>query len=179
MKPGTAALRNPFSALFPHEKPLRPLISHRLQTLFGFSSIFISTPYSVQHIEPFYCCVLTPQHTPAPADGTRQHTHATAQPAPLPIHAAAAKPLQSSPHPLPSASPSKPAQPPLTLLPNNAPPPPPLSSMSFWADACNSANNRPLQTLLVSAYASCGVTVRCAAAACCAAALLVCIARCC
>jgi hypothetical protein len=32
--------------------------------------------------------------------------------------------------------------------------------MSFWADACNSAVNRPLQTLLDSAYASCGVTVR-------------------
>jgi hypothetical protein len=47
--------------------------------------------------------------------------------------------------------------------------------MSFWADACNSAVNRPPQTLLVSAYASCGVTVRCAAAAC--VALWVCIAR--
>jgi hypothetical protein len=47
--------------------------------------------------------------------------------------------------------------------------------MSFWADACNSASNRSLQTLLDSAYASCGVTVRCAAAAC--GALLACIAR--
>ena len=50
--------------------------------------------------------------------------------------------------------------------PNTTPPPPPLSSMSFWADACHSANSRSLQTLLDSAYASCGVTVRYAAAAC-------------
>ena len=167
----------PFFSSIPTQNTL---ISHRLQTLFGFSSIFISTPYSVQHIEPFYCCVLTPHTHACSSSGVqqqndaRQHTHATAQPAPLPIHAAA-KPLQSSPHPLPSASPSKPAQPPLTLLPNNAPPPPPLSSMSFWADACNSAFNRSLQTLLDSAYASCGVTVRCAAAAC--RTLWVCIAR--
>ena len=43
--------------------------------------------------------------------------------------------------------------------------PPPTSPFtiimsSFWADTCNSAFNRPLQTLLNSAYASCGVTVR-------------------
>ena len=44
--------------------------------------------------------------------------------------------------------------------------PPPCTSMSaFWAPACYSALNRPLQTLLDSANASCGVTVRCAAAA--------------
>ncbi len=49
--------------------------------------------------------------------------------------------------------------------------------MSFWADACNSANNRPLQTLLDSAYASCGVTVRCAAANAVRFANWVCIAR--
>jgi hypothetical protein len=36
-------------------------------------------------------------------------------------------------------------------------------SSSFWADACNSAFNRPLQTLLDAAHASCGVTVRRAA----------------
>jgi len=41
---------------------------------------------------------------------------------------------------------------------------PPLSMLSsFWADACNSALNRPLQTLLDTTYASCGVTVRQAA----------------
>jgi len=44
------------------------------------------------------------------------------------------------------------------------PPLPPCSSMSlFWADACNSTQSRPLQTLLDSTYASCGVTVRRAA----------------
>jgi hypothetical protein len=37
--------------------------------------------------------------------------------------------------------------------------------MSSWADACTTANNRSLQTLLDSAYASCGVTVRCTAVA--------------
>jgi len=36
-------------------------------------------------------------------------------------------------------------------------------SSSFWADACNSAVNKPLQTLLDAAHASCGVTVRRAA----------------
>jgi len=44
-------------------------------------------------------------------------------------------------------------------------PPPPCSVMSssFWADACNFARNKPLQTQLDTAYASCGVTVRRAA----------------
>ena len=55
--------------------------------------------------------------------------------------------------------------PPAPLTP--APPSPPCSAMSFafWADACNSAFNKPLQTLIDTAHASCGVTVRRAAAA--------------
>ena len=154
------------------------------KTLFGFSSIFISTPHiRFNTFNPFTVVFLRPKHTrllqqrSAAAQHTTQGSTHTQQHICPPPHARSRKPkaLQSSPHPPSSASPSKPAQPPLTLLPNNAPPPPPFSSMSFWANACNSAYNRPLQTLLVSAYASCGVTVRCAAAACCA--LWVCIAR--
>jgi len=47
------------------------------------------------------------------------------------------------------------------LSPATPPPPPPCSPMSysFWVDAYNSARNRPLQTLLDTAHASCGVTV--------------------
>ena len=30
---------------------------------------------------------------------------------------------------------------------------------SFWSDACNTAVNKPLQALLDTSYASCGVTV--------------------
>jgi hypothetical protein len=33
-------------------------------------------------------------------------------------------------------------------------------SSSFWADACNSALNKPLQMKLDTVHASCGVTVR-------------------
>jgi len=36
-------------------------------------------------------------------------------------------------------------------------------SLSFWADACNYAVNRPLQAQLDAAHASCGLTVRRAA----------------
>jgi hypothetical protein len=121
----------------------------------------------------------------------------------IPPHPQSRNPLPPSPQPLPAPAPPPRALPPLLRLhiaattvtpapenktsggnevepsfPTVTPHPPsssPLSSMSFWADACNSALNRPLQTLLDSAYASCGVTVRCAAAACCA--LLACIAR--
>ena len=32
-------------------------------------------------------------------------------------------------------------------------------SLSSWAQACNTSANRPLQTQLDTAYASCGVTV--------------------
>ena len=32
-------------------------------------------------------------------------------------------------------------------------------SLSYWAQACTTANNMPLQTLLNAVYASCGVTV--------------------
>ena len=32
-------------------------------------------------------------------------------------------------------------------------------SLSYWAQACNTSANRPLQTQLDTAYASCGVTV--------------------
>ena len=35
-----------------------------------------------------------------------------------------------------------------------------MSNNSFWSDACNYAKDKPLQTLLRVAYASCGVTVR-------------------
>ncbi len=37
-----------------------------------------------------------------------------------------------------------------------------MSSGSFWSDACSTAAGRPLQALVNAAYASCGVTVRCA-----------------
>ena len=37
-----------------------------------------------------------------------------------------------------------------------------MSSGSFWSDACNTAEGRPLPAKLNAAYASCGVTVRCA-----------------
>jgi hypothetical protein len=40
-----------------------------------------------------------------------------------------------------------------------------MSSGSFWSDACSNAVGRPLQALVNAAYASCGVTVRCAPAA--------------
>jgi hypothetical protein len=43
-----------------------------------------------------------------------------------------------------------------------------MSSVSFWSDACKTARNKPLQTLLKALYASCGVTVRRARAADCA-----------
>ena len=56
------------------------------------------------------------------------------------------------------------AQPTPTLACNTAPPPPSSAmSLSFWVDACNYAFNRPLQTQLDAAHASCGVTVRHAA----------------
>ena len=42
-----------------------------------------------------------------------------------------------------------------------------MSSASFWSNACNNARDKPLQTLLDAAYASCGVTVRPARAAAC------------
>jgi hypothetical protein len=35
------------------------------------------------------------------------------------------------------------------------------SANSFWSNACQKAESKPLQTLLDAAYASCGVTVRC------------------
>ena len=35
-----------------------------------------------------------------------------------------------------------------------------MSSGTFWSDACQNAVDRPLQTLLGTAFASCGVTVR-------------------
>jgi hypothetical protein len=35
-----------------------------------------------------------------------------------------------------------------------------MSSGSFWSDVCAHARGKPLQTLLISAYASCSVTVR-------------------
>ena len=35
-----------------------------------------------------------------------------------------------------------------------------MTSGSFWSDACNDAQKRPLPKLLDAAYASCGVTVR-------------------
>jgi hypothetical protein len=34
-----------------------------------------------------------------------------------------------------------------------------MSAASFWSDACNNAEDRPLPTLMNAAYASCGVTV--------------------
>jgi hypothetical protein len=42
-----------------------------------------------------------------------------------------------------------------------------MSSASFWSDACNDAEDRPLQTKLNAAYGSCGATVRRARAAVC------------
>jgi hypothetical protein len=39
------------------------------------------------------------------------------------------------------------------------------SMSSFWADACNHANNKSLQALLDAAHGSCGATVTRAAAA--------------
>ncbi len=36
----------------------------------------------------------------------------------------------------------------------------PMSSATFWSDACRNARNRPLQAQLDAVYASCGVTVR-------------------
>jgi hypothetical protein len=35
-----------------------------------------------------------------------------------------------------------------------------MSSDTFWSDACRNARQRPLPTLLVALYASCGATVR-------------------
>ena len=35
-----------------------------------------------------------------------------------------------------------------------------MSSTSFWSDACKTAEDKPLQTLLNALYASCGATVR-------------------
>jgi hypothetical protein len=35
-----------------------------------------------------------------------------------------------------------------------------ISMSSFWADACSTAVNRSMPSLLASTYASCGVTVR-------------------
>jgi hypothetical protein len=35
-------------------------------------------------------------------------------------------------------------------------------SGTFWSDACYHARSRPLQALMGAAYASCGVTVKCA-----------------
>jgi hypothetical protein len=43
-----------------------------------------------------------------------------------------------------------------------------MSSASFWSEACETAMNEPLQTLLNAVYASCGATVRRARAANCA-----------
>ncbi len=70
--------------------------------------------------------------------------------------------------PAKSCPPRAPLQP-LSTLPLRPPypppfyPPPPLlqaiMSSKFWADACATAANRPLQTLIDTAYASCGVTV--------------------
>ena len=34
-----------------------------------------------------------------------------------------------------------------------------IMSLSYWAQACSAASNKPLQALLGTAYASCGVTV--------------------
>jgi hypothetical protein len=34
-----------------------------------------------------------------------------------------------------------------------------MSSSSFWSVACKNARDKPLQTLLGAAYASCGVMV--------------------
>ena len=45
-------------------------------------------------------------------------------------------------------------------LPALSPPCTPMSSGSFWSDVCAHARGKPLQTLLISAYASCSVTVR-------------------
>ena len=36
----------------------------------------------------------------------------------------------------------------------------PMSSDTFWSDACRNAEKRPLPTVLDAVYASCGVTVR-------------------
>jgi hypothetical protein len=36
----------------------------------------------------------------------------------------------------------------------------PMSSPTFWSDACRNAMGRPLQVQLDAVYASCGVTVR-------------------
>jgi len=57
-------------------------------------------------------------------------------------------PCQKLKHPQPSPA-----------TPSPLPPCNPMSS-SFWADACNSAVNRPLETQLDTVHASCGVTVR-------------------
>ena len=60
------------------------------------------------------------------------------------------------PLPLPPLQPLRPPSP-------HTPSPPPLlqaiMSSKFWADACATAHYRPLQTLIDTAYASCGVTV--------------------
>jgi hypothetical protein len=47
-----------------------------------------------------------------------------------------------------------------------------INMSSFWVDACASAQNRPLQTLLDAARGSCWMTVRGGAAAAAAAAVL-------
>ena len=110
----------PFFSSIPTQKtPLRPLISHRLQNIFWVRLHFHFNPH---HIEPFYCCVFTPAPQRSAKGKSRRHKAAHLPPP----HPRSRKTLQSSPHPLPSASPSKPAQPPLTRRPKNAPPPPPL-----------------------------------------------------
>jgi hypothetical protein len=48
----------------------------------------------------------------------------------------------------------------LLQLPALTPPCTRMSSGSFWSDACAVAEGKPLQTLLIDAYASCSVTVR-------------------
>jgi hypothetical protein len=68
-------------------------------------------------------------------------------------------PASRSPH----ARPAKSSTTPNPRLQQAHPPPCSPMSSSFWADACNSTLNRPLQTQLDAAHVSCGLTVRRAA----------------
>ncbi len=95
----TSPLRNHFSALFPHETPLRPLISQRLQTLFGFSSIFISTPHiRFNTLTLLLLCFYAPTtHACSTAECSSMHTTQGSTPAPSPSTQPQTTAVQPSP----------------------------------------------------------------------------------
>jgi hypothetical protein len=96
-------------------------------------------------------------------DVKRALSHRTAQSSAAPAPRGTLFKLPSAPHQIPTVL--------YTACFTYCIPPPSLqplrlmTSRTFWSDACSTARSRPVQALVNTAYASCGVTVRCAPAA--------------